>query len=179
MQDLKDKGAFITGGVSGIGLGIAKAFADEGMKVAISYRREDHLAAALAHFEARGQRAQILPLKFDVTDHSAMMQAAADVERAFGKAHVLVNNAGISVFGPADEATYDDYDWIMGVNFGGVVNGLVSFHSSSQGAWRGRPYRQRRLDGVVPSRPPSRHLHRVEIRGARTDRVPARQSRAV
>ena len=127
MQAFKDKGAFITGGVSGIGLGIAKAFADEGMKVAISYRREDHLAAALAHFEARGQRAQILPLKLDVTDRSAMMQAAADVERAFGKVHVLVNNAGISVFGPADEATYDDYDWIMGVNFGGVVNGLVTF----------------------------------------------------
>jgi len=40
---------------------------------------------------------------------------------------VLVNNAGVSVFGPTDEASYADYDWIMGVNFGGVVNGLVSF----------------------------------------------------
>ncbi len=40
---------------------------------------------------------------------------------------MLVNNAGVSVFGPTDEASYDDYDWIMGVNFGGVVNGLVSF----------------------------------------------------
>ncbi len=45
----------------------------------------------------------------------------------FGEVHVLVNNAGVSVFGPTDEASYDDYDWIMGVNFGGVVNGLVSF----------------------------------------------------
>jgi short-subunit dehydrogenase len=47
--------------------------------------------------------------------------------RHFGEVHVLVNNAGVSVFGPTDEASYDDYDWIMGVNFGGVVNGLVSF----------------------------------------------------
>ncbi len=44
-----------------------------------------------------------------------------------GPIHLLVNNAGVSVFGPTDEASYDDYDWIMGVNFGGVVNGLVTF----------------------------------------------------
>ena len=49
------------------------------------------------------------------------------MEERFGAIHVLVNNAGVSVFDPTDEATYDDYDWIMGVNFGGVVNGLVSF----------------------------------------------------
>jgi short-subunit dehydrogenase len=41
--------------------------------------------------------------------------------------HILVNNAGVSVFGPTDEASYADYDWIMGVNFGGAVNGLVTF----------------------------------------------------
>ena len=44
-----------------------------------------------------------------------------------GPVHILVNNAGVSVFGPTDEASYADYDWIMGVNFGGVVNGLVTF----------------------------------------------------
>jgi NAD(P)-dependent dehydrogenase (short-subunit alcohol dehydrogenase family) len=52
---------------------------------------------------------------------------ADEVVEHFGEVHVLVNNAGVSVFGPTDEASYDDYDWIMGVNFGGVVNGLVSF----------------------------------------------------
>ncbi len=127
MQDFKDKTAFITGGVSGIGLGIAKVFAREGMNVAISYRREDHLAEALAYFESQGQRAQIHPVRLDVMDREGFARAADEVERAFGKVHVLVNNAGVSVFGPVDEATYDDYDWIMGVNFGGVVNGLVSF----------------------------------------------------
>lgn len=127
MQDFKDKTAFITGGVSGIGLGIAKVFAREGMNVAISYRREDHLAEALAYFDSQGQRAQIHPVRLDVMDREGFARAADEVERAFGKVHVLVNNAGVSVFGPVDEATYDDYDWIMGVNFGGVVNGLVSF----------------------------------------------------
>jgi NAD(P)-dependent dehydrogenase (short-subunit alcohol dehydrogenase family) len=66
-------------------------------------------------------------VKLDVTDRARFAQAADEVEAHFGKVHVLVNNAGVSVFGPTDEATYADYDWIMGVNFGGVVNGQVSF----------------------------------------------------
>ena len=127
MRDFQGKVAFITGGVSGIGLGVAKAFVDAGMSVAISYRRQDHLDEALAYFTARGQRARVHPIALDVTDRDAMARAADEVEREFGWVHVLVNNAGISVFGAADEATYDDYDWIMGVNFGGTVNGLVSF----------------------------------------------------
>ncbi|MFM6832263.1 MAG: SDR family NAD(P)-dependent oxidoreductase, partial [Novosphingobium sp.] len=62
-------------------------------------------------------------VRLDVTDRARFAEVAAEV----GKIHVLVNNAGVSVFGPTDEASYADYDWIMGVNFGGVVNGLVSF----------------------------------------------------
>ncbi len=127
MQDFSGRTAFISGGASGIGLGIAKVFAREGMKVAISYRREDRLAAALEHFEQAGQRGQIHPVKLDVMDREGFARAADEVEEVFGNIHVLVNNAGVSVFGAVDEATYDDYDWIMGVNFGGVVNGLVSF----------------------------------------------------
>ena len=127
MDDFRNKTAFITGGVSGIGLGIAKVLADEGMKVAISWRRKEHLDSAMAYFEDKGLRENILPIELDVTDREGFARAGDAVERAFGKVHLLVNNAGISVFGPTDEATYDDYDWIMGVNFGGVVNGLVSF----------------------------------------------------
>jgi len=126
MQVVANKVAFITGGVSGIGLGIAKAFAAAGMKVVITYRRQDHLDVALAYFSARpGQT--VHAIRLDVTDREAMTRAADETERVFGKVHVLVNNAGISLFGPTDEATYDDYEWIMGVNFGGVVNGLVTF----------------------------------------------------
>lgn len=125
MKDFKGKGAFITGGVSGIGLGIAKVFADAGMKVAISYRREDHLNAALGHFKAKNQ--EVFPIRLDVSDRKQMARAAVEAEMMLSKVHVLVNNAGVSVFGPTDEATYDDYDWIMGTNFGGVVNGLVEF----------------------------------------------------
>lgn len=118
----RGKTAFITGGVSGIGFGIARAFAEAGMDLILSYRNEAYRADAEAWFV---QNERPLPrfVKLDVTDREGFAAAAA----VAGKVHVLVNNAGVSVFGPTDEASYADYDWIMGVNFGGVVNGLVSF----------------------------------------------------
>lgn len=121
-MDWQGKTAFITGGVSGIGFGISRAFAEAGMRLILSYRNEDYRAEAERWFRENDYP---LPrfIKLDVTDREGFAEAA---EQA-GKVHVLVNNAGVSVFGPTDEASYADYDWIMGVNFGGVVNGLVSF----------------------------------------------------
>jgi NAD(P)-dependent dehydrogenase (short-subunit alcohol dehydrogenase family) len=121
-MDWAGKTAFITGGVSGLGLGIAQAFAEAGMALILSYRNEDYREKAAAWFAESGHPIPRF-VKLDVTDRARFAAVAAEV----GKVHVLVNNAGVSVFGPTDEASYDDYDWIMGVNFGGVVNGLVSF----------------------------------------------------
>lgn len=118
--------AFITGAVTGIGLGVAQAFADAGMKLALGYRNEDDRNAVAGWFADRDFD-QPMFIRLDVTDRAAFAAAAERVVEHFGEVHVLVNNAGVSVFGPTDEASYDDYDWIMGVNFGGVVNGLVSF----------------------------------------------------
>jgi NAD(P)-dependent dehydrogenase (short-subunit alcohol dehydrogenase family) len=118
--------AFITGAVTGIGLGVAQAFADAGMRLALSYRNEDDKARAAQWFAEKGYE-QPLFVRLDVTDRKRFAEVADEVMEHFGEVHVLVNNAGVSVFGPTDEASYDDYDWIMGVNFGGVVNGLVSF----------------------------------------------------
>ena len=126
MDNVKGKVAFVTGGASGIGLGIVKVFAKAGMKVAFSWRTKKHLDEAMAYF-AKHPALAVHPIKLDVTDRAAMARAADEVAAKFGKVHVLVNNAGVSLFGPTDEATYDDYDWVMGVNFGGTVNGLVSF----------------------------------------------------
>ena len=125
-QGWEGRVAFVTGAVTGIGLGIAQAFADAGMKLALSYRNEDDRAQTARWFEGKGYE-QPLFVKLDVTDRARFAEVADEVEAHFGAVHVLVNNAGVSVFGPSDEASYDDYDWIMGVNFGGVVNGMVSF----------------------------------------------------
>jgi len=118
--------AFITGAATGIGLGVAQAFADAGMKLALSYRNEQDRADTELWFATKGYDRPLF-LKLDVTDRARFAEVAEEVVRHYGEVHVLVNNAGVSVFGPTDEASYDDYDWIMGVNFGGVVNGLVSF----------------------------------------------------
>ena len=118
--------AFITGGGTGIGFGIARAFSNAGMHLALSYRSEEQRERCTRWFEERGREVPLW-IKLDVTDRDAFARAADQVVEHFGKCHVLVNNAGVSVFGPTDEASYADYDWIMGVNFGGVVNGIVSF----------------------------------------------------
>lgn len=126
MSNWNGQVAFVTGGVTGIGLGVAQALSDAGLRLGLSYRNEDHRAQTEAWFAANGREIPLF-VKLDVTDRAAFAAAADTVESHFGAVHVLVNNAGVSVFGPTDEASYADYDWIMGVNFGGVVNGLVSF----------------------------------------------------
>lgn len=123
MQNLPGKTAFITGGASGIGLGIAKALLGAGMNVAIADIRDDHLAAAEAEL-AGGDR--VLALKLDVTDRAAFADAADAAEAKFGRIHILCNNAGVAVVGPTELATFADWDWVMGVNLGGTINGIVT-----------------------------------------------------
>jgi len=123
MQDLDGKTAFVTGGASGIGLGIAKALRGAGMKVVIADIRQDHLDEAAIEL---GGGADVLALRLDVTDRAAYAAAADAAEAAFGKIHLLCNNAGVAVVGPTELATFADWDWVMGVNLGGVINGIVT-----------------------------------------------------
>jgi NAD(P)-dependent dehydrogenase (short-subunit alcohol dehydrogenase family) len=125
--------AFVTGGVTGIGLGIAQALSDAGLRLALSYRNPEHRDQTAAWFAQAGRETPLF-VPLDVTDRAAFATTADAVEAHFGAVQVLINNAGVSVFGPTDEASYADYDWIMGVNFGGVVNGLVSFLPKLKGA---------------------------------------------
>src|SRR5450631_3837537 len=126
MKELKGKVAFVTGGSSGIGQGIVKVLAEEGMKVVFSYRRQDHLDQTMAYFRDRPQQ-RVHPIKLDVTDRAAFGAAKLEIERVFGPVQVLVNNAGIGILGLMEQATFSDWDWIMSVNLGGVINSLVTF----------------------------------------------------
>ncbi|MXO65175.1 SDR family NAD(P)-dependent oxidoreductase [Altericroceibacterium endophyticum] len=123
MQNISGKTAFITGGASGIGLGIAKALLGQGMKVAIADIRDDHIAEAVAELQGGDD---VLALKLDVTDREAFARAADETEAKFGKIHILVNNAGVAALGPAADAAYGDWDWTVGVNLGGTINGVVT-----------------------------------------------------
>jgi NAD(P)-dependent dehydrogenase (short-subunit alcohol dehydrogenase family) len=123
MDSLQGKTAFITGGASGIGLGIAKACAESGMKTVIADARQEALDAALRWFAENNYPAHAVRL--DVTDRAAFEAAADEAEGVFGKIHVLVNNAGVAAgSGPMWEASYKDWDFIVGINITGVFNGI-------------------------------------------------------
>jgi NAD(P)-dependent dehydrogenase (short-subunit alcohol dehydrogenase family) len=127
MQDLGGKIAFVTGGSSGIGLGLVKALAAAGMKVAFTYRQPQHRDEALAHFQ-RQPKQRVHAIQLEVTDRTAFSAAADETEKVFGgPVQLLINNAGVGLHGLMEHATYADWDWVMGVNVGGVINGVVTF----------------------------------------------------
>ncbi len=124
MKNVEGKVAFITGAANGAGFGMAQVFSKNGMKVVLADTRQDSLDWAMAHF---GNNPNVHAIRLDVTDREAFVHAADEAERVFGKIHLLCNNAGINLFAPIEDCTYNDYDWVMGVNFGGVVNGVQTF----------------------------------------------------
>ena len=124
MRDVEGKVAFITAGASGIGYGMTKAFLNAGMKVVVADILQQHLDEVAA--EARGANNLHL-IKVDVSDRAQMEQAAAETEKVFGKVHLLCNNAGVASRGSIEDATYEDWDYVMGVCVGGAINGLVNF----------------------------------------------------
>lgn len=126
MKDFEGKVAFITGGASGAGLGQAKVFAEAGCKLVLADIRREALDQALEHF--RGTNAAVHPIQLDITDRAAYARAADEVEEVYGgPPELLFNTAGVNTFGPLEKSTYEDFDWLMGVNFGGVVNGMQTF----------------------------------------------------
>jgi NAD(P)-dependent dehydrogenase (short-subunit alcohol dehydrogenase family) len=133
MRDVEGKVAFITGGASGIGLGVAQAMVRNGMKVVITYRTPAHLQSAMKTLQGAEQRVHALLL--EVSDRAAMEDAAKETVRLFGKVHVIVNNAGVAPTTPLCAATFDDFDWCMNVNVRGVFNGIRAFlpHISAHG----------------------------------------------
>ena len=125
MKDFAGKVAFITGGACGAGFGYAQIFSEAGMKVVIADYRQDHLDEAMAYFKEKN--APVHAIQMDVTDRAAFAAAADECEQVYGVPDLLILNAGVNVFGPAEASTYDDFDWVGGVVYGGTVNGLVTF----------------------------------------------------
>src|SRR5579863_7746096 len=126
MQELAGKVAFITGGGSGVALGQAKVFAEEArMRVVVADIREDHLRAASEYFRER--QLPVHTIRLDICDREAYVRAADEAERVFGPVQLLCNTAGVSQFGPVEQASYDDWDWQLDVNLKGMINGVQTF----------------------------------------------------
>ncbi len=122
MEDLKGKVAFVTGGASGIGLALAEGFAKEGAKIVLADIEAEALKKAEGSLLASG--AEVAAVQCDVSDHGSVTAAADRAIEAFGKVHILCNNAGVAPAGPIDETTPEDWKWCIGVNLMGAVHGI-------------------------------------------------------
>jgi NAD(P)-dependent dehydrogenase (short-subunit alcohol dehydrogenase family) len=125
VKDLNNKVAVITGGASGIGLAMAESFGAEGMKLVIADIQPGALETALANLRAKGFEA--IGVVTDVSKLASVEALAKAALDAFGKVHVVVNNAGVSITGPIWKLSLDDWRWVYDVNVWGVVHGVKVF----------------------------------------------------
>ena len=125
MRDLAGKVAVVTGGGSGIGRGMALAFAEAGMHVVLADVDLSAAGTVRAEVEARGPRA--LVVETDVRRREALVALADRTYAEFGEVHLLCNNAGVVTFGSMDALVDADWQWVLGVNLLGVVHGLQAF----------------------------------------------------
>lgn len=125
MKDLRDKVAFITGGASGLGLGMAKAFGRQGMKVMIADIEQAALVRAVQDLKDSQIRAE--GVLCDVSSRGSLREAALKTIAIYGKVHVVCNNAGVGAGGPLGSVDERDWQWCVDVNLLGVVYGTEIF----------------------------------------------------
>jgi short-subunit dehydrogenase len=125
MQSLANQVAVITGAGSGIGRALAEQLAEEGCRLALADIDAENLASVAAALRQRG--AQLTTHTLDVADRAAVYAFADDVLQSHGGAQLIINNAGVSVSQTVAELTYDDFEWLMNINFWGIVHGTKAF----------------------------------------------------
>ncbi|MBF6210317.1 SDR family NAD(P)-dependent oxidoreductase [Nocardia puris] len=125
MKNFQDKVAVITGAGAGIGRALALELAGVGAHLALSGRNLENVAETAALCEKAGARARAYQL--DVTDRAAVYAHADEVRADFGPANLLVNNAGVSLTATVEELSWEDFEWIVNINFWGVMHGTKAF----------------------------------------------------
>ena len=125
MKSFADRVAAITGAGSGMGRAIAQSLAQQGCHIAISDIDEDSLNETARSITNTSINVTVHPL--NVSDREQVEQFAADTVREHGKVNMIFNNAGVSVTDTAEHMSYEDFEWLMSINFWGVVYGTKSF----------------------------------------------------
>lgn len=131
MRELAGKTAFVTGGASGIGLALGRAFAEAGMNVMLADIEADALEKAVASLRNPNVRG----VACDVTDPANVERAAGATFEAFGNVHVVCNNAGVAAGGGIDNISLESWKWVLDVNLMGALHGIRTFlpHIRSHG----------------------------------------------
>jgi NAD(P)-dependent dehydrogenase (short-subunit alcohol dehydrogenase family) len=124
MTEVALRTAFITGGANGIGLGIARALARAGAKLALADVDVEALARAKRELESV---TEVEAFQLDVRDRVAYARIADEAEAKLGPVSILINNAGVAGGAPTTRMTYELWDWGMGINLDGVINGVQTF----------------------------------------------------
>ena len=122
---MKDKVVYITGGSSGIGLGIARVMHEYGAKVVMGNLNDQQFADALKYFPANDPR--LFTVVHDVMDRDGWQRTADAIEKKFGAVDILVNNAGVGLQQSASTGSLKDWEWGMGVNLWGPIYGVNTF----------------------------------------------------
>jgi NAD(P)-dependent dehydrogenase (short-subunit alcohol dehydrogenase family) len=125
MREFAGKTAFVTGGAAGIGFALGRAFAEAGMKVMLADIETDALAAAVKSLHNVGP--EVRGIICDVADPGSVERAAEASCQAFGKVHIVCNNAGVAAAGGIDNISIDNWRWVLDVNLMGVLHGIRSF----------------------------------------------------
>jgi NAD(P)-dependent dehydrogenase (short-subunit alcohol dehydrogenase family) len=123
--DVRDKVAVITGAASGIGLGMARAFAGAGARLVLADIESGPLDATVAELTAAG--AEAVGVRTDVSqlaDIEALAEATMDT---YGAVHVLCNNAGVGVSAPVGKTSLADWEWTLGIDLWGPIYGVKTF----------------------------------------------------
>jgi len=123
MRELAGKTAFVTGGASGIGFALGRAFAEAGMKVMLADIEADALETAVKSLH----NSDVRGIACDVTDPASVERAAKASFKAFGNVHVVCNNAGVAAGGGIDSISLDSWKWVLDVNLMGVLHGIRTF----------------------------------------------------
>ncbi|WP_405160229.1 SDR family oxidoreductase [Nocardia sp. NBC_01499] len=125
MKNFKDKVAVITGAGSGIGRALALDLARRGAKLALSDINTESVADTAGRCEKLGATA--IPYELDVAQRAAVYAHAADVRGEFGRVNLVINNAGVALGADVEDMEWDDFDWLMNINFWGVAHGTKAF----------------------------------------------------
>jgi NAD(P)-dependent dehydrogenase (short-subunit alcohol dehydrogenase family) len=125
MREFANKTAFVTGGASGIGLALGRAFAEAGMNVMLADVETEALAAAIKSLHNFGPA--VRGVSCDVADPLSVERAAKASYEAFGNVHVICNNAGVAAGGGIENISLDNWRWVLDVNLMGVLHGIRTF----------------------------------------------------